>query len=115
MCGHPTNHLVPTVPKGGLAFACRDVVRFEDGYLGCRLAFERCVQICWKSGSEASRTHGPAPRAELLHVLMLPDFDRADRIGSYWDPEDADLRRAPDRLRGGPEASGGARRDVAGG
>ena len=26
---------------------------------------------------------GPAPRAELLHVLMLPDFDRADAIGSY--------------------------------
>ena len=24
------------------------------------------------------------PRAELLHVLMLPDFDRADRIGEYW-------------------------------
>jgi hypothetical protein len=24
------------------------------------------------------------PRAELLHVLMLPDFDRADAIGSYW-------------------------------
>ena len=23
---------------------------------------------------------GPAPRAELLHVLMLPDFERADRI-----------------------------------
>ena len=21
---------------------------------------------------------GPAPRAELLHVLMLPDFERAD-------------------------------------
>jgi hypothetical protein len=27
---------------------------------------------------------GPAPRAELLYVLMLPDFERADRIGSYW-------------------------------
>ena len=27
---------------------------------------------------------GPARRAELLHVLMLPDFDRADRIGDYW-------------------------------
>ena len=27
---------------------------------------------------------GPAPRAELLHVLMLPDFDRADAISSYW-------------------------------
>jgi hypothetical protein len=26
---------------------------------------------------------GPAPRAELLHVLMLPDFDRADAIGAY--------------------------------
>ena len=27
---------------------------------------------------------GPAPRAALLHVLMLPDFDRVDAIGSYW-------------------------------
>jgi hypothetical protein len=27
---------------------------------------------------------GPAPRAELLHVLTLPDFERADAIGSYW-------------------------------
>jgi hypothetical protein len=27
---------------------------------------------------------GPAPRAELLHVLRLPDFDRADAIGTFW-------------------------------
>jgi hypothetical protein len=27
---------------------------------------------------------GPAPRAELLHVLMLPDFERADLIGEFW-------------------------------
>jgi hypothetical protein len=27
---------------------------------------------------------GAAPRAELLHVLMLPDFDRADAIGEFW-------------------------------
>jgi hypothetical protein len=27
---------------------------------------------------------GPTPRAELLHVLMLPDFERADRIGEFW-------------------------------
>jgi hypothetical protein len=27
---------------------------------------------------------GPAPRAELLYVLMLPDFERADRIGEFW-------------------------------
>jgi hypothetical protein len=26
----------------------------------------------------------PAARVELLHVLMLPDFDRAGRIGDYW-------------------------------
>jgi hypothetical protein len=26
----------------------------------------------------------PAARAELLHVLRLPDFERADAIGSYW-------------------------------
>jgi hypothetical protein len=27
---------------------------------------------------------GPAPRAELLHVLMLVDFDRANAIGDLW-------------------------------
>jgi hypothetical protein len=27
---------------------------------------------------------GPAPRAELLHVLMLPDLGRAERIGEFW-------------------------------
>jgi hypothetical protein len=26
----------------------------------------------------------PAPRAELRHVLRLPDFDRADAIGTFW-------------------------------
>jgi hypothetical protein len=26
---------------------------------------------------------GPAPRAELLHVLMLPDVERAERIGEF--------------------------------
>jgi hypothetical protein len=35
---------------------------------------------------------GPAPRAELLQVLMLPDFDRADRIGEFWGyPESRNL------------------------
>jgi hypothetical protein len=27
---------------------------------------------------------GSARRAELLHVLMLPDFERAERIGEFW-------------------------------
>jgi hypothetical protein len=35
--------------------------------------------------SERLDALGPAPRAELRHVLMLPDFDRADRIGKFWD------------------------------
>lgn len=26
----------------------------------------------------------PAARVELAHVLMLPDFDRADAIGTFW-------------------------------
>jgi hypothetical protein len=34
---------------------------------------------------------GPAPGAELLHVLMLPDFERADRIGGFWEAQ----RRGP--------------------
>ena len=41
---------------------------------------------------------GPAPRAELLHVLMLPDFERADRIGVLGLPGESRLRRATDRL-----------------
>jgi len=26
----------------------------------------------------------PATRAEPLHVLRLPDFERPDRIGEFW-------------------------------
>jgi hypothetical protein len=48
---------------------------------------------------------GPAPRAELLHVLMLPDLraSRPDRrvLGL---PGESHLRRASDRLRGGSDA-----------
>jgi hypothetical protein len=33
----------------------------------------------------------PAARAELRHVLRLPDFERADRIGEFW----ATRRAAP--------------------
>jgi hypothetical protein len=59
---------------------------------------------------------GPAPRAELLHVLMLPDFERADRIGAYWgNPKTRAVRRAADRLRGGQDVEGSARWDAVGG
>ena len=29
-------------------------------------------------------TKAPTHRAELLHVLMLPDFDRTDGIGEFY-------------------------------
>ena len=34
----------------------------------------------------SARRTGPKGEfaAELLHVLMLPDFERADRIGEFW-------------------------------
>jgi hypothetical protein len=45
---------------------------------------------------------GPAPRTELLLVLMLPDFERADRIGEFCGyPESRTFAENPDRLRGG--------------
>jgi hypothetical protein len=56
---------------------------------------------------------GPASLAELLHVLMLPDFDRADRIGEFGVTRRAAPSPSADRLRGGPDAPSDARRDVA--
>ena len=41
-----------------------------------------------------------AERLRVLQVLMLPDLERAERIGSLWKPQDTILRRAADRLRG---------------
>jgi hypothetical protein len=39
-------------------------------------------------GTARSRSSAKAwprpPRTELLHVLILPDFERADRIGELW-------------------------------
>ena len=42
-----------------------------------------CVRMSSNSESRRLDALGPAPRAELLHVLMLPDFERADRIGEF--------------------------------
>ncbi len=42
--------------------------------------------VHWVSGLGVTPGHWAAQRAraELLHVLMLPDFERADRIGEFW-------------------------------
>jgi hypothetical protein len=34
--------------------------------------------------SDSASTRYSAPRAELLHVLMLPDLDRVGAIQTYW-------------------------------
>jgi len=57
---------------------------------------------------------GPAPRAELLHVLMLPTSNAP--TGSASSGGTRRLGRSPsspDRLRGGPDPLTGARRNAA--
>jgi hypothetical protein len=44
----------------------------------------QCVPTTSSRLPERLDALGRAPRADLLHVLMLPDFERADAIGSYW-------------------------------
>jgi hypothetical protein len=57
---------------------------------------------------------GPAPRAELLRVLTLPDFDRADTIGSCWgNPKTRTFAELLIDCEGGPDAAGCAGRDAA--
>jgi hypothetical protein len=60
-------------PRGARIGRVRHAGRRYDG-VACRHETE----------SERLDALGPAPPAELLHVLMLPDFDRADRIGAYY-------------------------------
>jgi hypothetical protein len=48
----------------------------------------RVPQMTFEDMEQALRTRlealSPAARAELVHVLRLPDFDRIDRIGEFW-------------------------------
>jgi hypothetical protein len=37
-----------------------------------------------RPGAHASGHPRPAPHAELIHVLRLPDLDRAERIREFW-------------------------------
>ena len=42
---------------------------------------------------------GPTSRAVLQHTLMLPDHERARRIGDLFAIQDPDVRATPDRPR----------------
>ena len=44
---------------------------------------ESCVPTSLSADSRDGSTLGPALRAELLHAVMLPDFERADAIASH--------------------------------
>ena len=44
------------------------------------MIFEQMEQVL----RERLQALPPAARAELLHVLMLPAFDRVDRIREFW-------------------------------
>jgi len=47
-------------------------------------------------------------RADLLHVLRLPDFDRAERIGEFWGhPETRSFGELLIDLGGGQGGAGG--------
>jgi hypothetical protein len=48
------------------------------------------------------------PRAELLHVLILLDFERADRIGEFWGYSES--RRLTRFSIAGIHSSGSSRR-----
>ena len=57
---------------------------------------------------------GPAPRTELLHVLMLPDFERPGRIGEFWgNPKTRAFAELLIDCEEDLKAPGGARRDAA--
>jgi hypothetical protein len=56
---------------------------------------------------------GPAPRAGLLHVLMLPDFERAARIGEFWSyPQSRSFAELPIDGEEDRTLRAGARRDA---
>ena len=52
---------------------------------------------------------GPVPRAELLHVLTLPDYERAQRIGGYFgDAHSRTLAQLLIEVEGSPQAKAAA-------
>ena len=49
-----------------------------------RLSLRRASRRPGAPAQESLDALGPAPRAELLHVLTLPDLERVERIGEFW-------------------------------
>jgi hypothetical protein len=66
-------------------------------------------------GSVPPRRPRPCSPAELLNVLMLPDLERAERIGEVCLPASRTVAEPADRLRGRRDPSGRSGRDAAGG
>lgn len=70
------------IPRSARGPRAKGMVTVEAGDDDRILPRVRAVRTVF----DASRLDalGPAPRAELLHVLTLPDFNRADRIGDFY-------------------------------
>jgi hypothetical protein len=60
-----------------LPLLAHDVARAQDDHV----VPARIVQ---QDSINAWTRSAPLQGAELLHVLTLPDFERADRIGEFW-------------------------------
>jgi len=58
---------------------------------------------------------GPAVRAALLRVLMLPDYERIGTIGTYWRGEPRTFAELINRLRRESAHTSGHDRRAAGG
>jgi len=49
-----------------------------------RLLMRRPTEWVKEASPARLDAFGPAPRAELTHLLTLPDLERAERIGEFW-------------------------------
>ena len=69
-----------------LVFLSGNSTSYTDNTGSCSSCRSSLIPIPFPTDCPAKpgRRIGPAPRAELLHVLMLPDFERAERIGEFW-------------------------------
>ena len=62
---------------GGSRFACHHIQPLRERLLERR-------NVCDSTNSNADAEPASTPSVRLFHVLMLPDLERADRIGEFW-------------------------------
>jgi hypothetical protein len=48
------------------------------------MVLSRILSLRWRATTDSGPHREAAPHGELFHVLMLPDLERAERIGKFW-------------------------------